>query len=227
MKTLILWMLVLTIAYISNAQNVNIPDINFKNALISYNGVDTDEDGEISYAEAEAKVYLNIFENSITDLTGIEAFINVDTMEIYNTQATSLDVSNNVALKWLWLSHMPTLYEVCVWEIPFPPAGVDVDTTSSPNVYFTTDCAVNIPDEYTANSTINIYPNPSDDIINIEIEYINNATIEIYNVSGNLIFSKELDSKVEKIDVSGFSKGIYVVKVTQDRAVNFGKVVVR
>ncbi len=42
----------LAMASISNAQNVNIPDANFKNALISV-GVDTNEDGEISYAECE------------------------------------------------------------------------------------------------------------------------------------------------------------------------------
>ena len=124
---------------------------------------------------------------------------------------------------------MPTLYEVCVWEMPFPPADkVElVDTTGSPNVYFTTDCATNIPDDYEENSTIDIYPNPSDDIINIEIENINNATINIYNVSGKLIFSEALHSKQEKIDISGFSKGIYIVKVMQNRTVNFGKMVVR
>jgi hypothetical protein len=44
MKTLILLVLVLTISYITDAQNVNIPDANFKNALISA-GVDTNEDG--------------------------------------------------------------------------------------------------------------------------------------------------------------------------------------
>jgi len=35
---------------------------------------------------------------------------------------------------------MPSLYKVCVWEMPFPPAFVDVYTENSPNVYFTTDC---------------------------------------------------------------------------------------
>jgi len=41
---------------------------------------------------------------------------------------------------FLDLSHMPTLYKVCVWEMPFPPAGVSVYTDDSPNIYFTTDC---------------------------------------------------------------------------------------
>jgi hypothetical protein len=76
-------------------------------------------------------------------------------------------------------------------------------------------------------STINIYPNPSDDIISIEIENINNATIEIYNVSGKLVFSKELKAKVEKIDLSGFSRGMYLVKVSQEQDVKVGKVVVK
>ena len=79
MKTLILSILVLTMAFISNAQNVNIPDANFKNALISA-GVDTNEDGEISYAEAEAITYLDVSSKNISDMTGIEAFINLDTL---------------------------------------------------------------------------------------------------------------------------------------------------
>jgi len=41
----------------------------------------------------------------------------------------------------LELKDMPSLYKVCVWEMPFPPSGVEVFTSNSPNVYFTTDCS--------------------------------------------------------------------------------------
>ena len=58
-----------------------------------------------------------------------------------DNQITSLDVSNNVVLEELNISNMPSLGEVCVWEVPFPPEGVTVDITGSPNVYFTTDCS--------------------------------------------------------------------------------------
>ena len=34
-----------------------------------------------------------------------------------------------------------SLEKVCVWNMQFPPDGVEVDTTGSPNVYFTTDCS--------------------------------------------------------------------------------------
>jgi hypothetical protein len=64
-------------------------------------------------------------------------------------QLTSLDISQNIYLgETIWpdfddvvLDSMPTLYEVCVWELPFPPEGVEIDTTVSPNVFFTTECS--------------------------------------------------------------------------------------
>jgi hypothetical protein len=165
-------------------------------------------------------------------LTSLDVSNNTDLISLkcgWN-QLITLDLSNNTTIEFLIVSGMPTLYEVCVWEMPFPPEYIEdenVDTTGSPNVNFTTECTDNIPVDSKENRTIDIYPNPSDDRINIEIENINNATIEIYNVSGRLVFSKELNSRIEKIDISGLLKGIYIVKVMQNRAVNIGKVVVR
>jgi len=57
-----------------------------------------------------------------------------------NTQLTSLNLSNNTSLEELNLMSMPSLYKVCVWTMPFPPAGVTVATIDSPNVYFTMEC---------------------------------------------------------------------------------------
>ena len=126
---------------------VNIPDDNFLNALIEL-GVDTNGDGIISPAEAEVVTNLNIGGDSIANMTGIEAFTNLDVSEnkalkklrCIENFLTSLDVSKNTALSILLLNDMPSLNKVCVWEMPFPPAGVTVDSTGSPNVYFTTDC---------------------------------------------------------------------------------------
>jgi Leucine-rich repeat (LRR) protein len=70
---------------------------------------------------------------------------------------TSLDISNNTALGSEWdftanegqcsdeidLSYMPSLQEVCVWTLPFPPTDreICVNTLGSPNIFFTTDCS--------------------------------------------------------------------------------------
>ena len=168
---------------------------------------------------------LNCRNNQLTSLD-ISDCTALKSLDCEGNQLTSLDVSNNTALQLLYLGDMPTLYKVCVWEMPFPPGGVRVYIAGSPNVQFNTDCVVNIPNAYKENNTINIYPNPSDDLINIEIENINNVTIEIYNVSGNLIFSKTLNSKVEKIDISGLSMGMYFVKVRQENNIKVEKLIV-
>ncbi len=52
-----------------------------------------------------------------------------------------LDISNNTALTDINLQECYDLQKVCVWTMPFPPAGVDVIIDNSPNVYFTTDCS--------------------------------------------------------------------------------------
>jgi hypothetical protein len=51
-----------------------------------------------------------------------------------------LDVSNNTSITSLSIMEMPSLYKICVWEMPIP-TGVDVFMDGSPNVYFTTDCS--------------------------------------------------------------------------------------
>jgi hypothetical protein len=64
-------------------------------------------------------------------------------------QLNSLDISNNINLgdnMWesipdIVLDSMPTLFEVCVWELPFPPEGVEIEITGSPNINFTTECS--------------------------------------------------------------------------------------
>ena len=81
------------------AQNVNIPDANFKAYLVGNASINTNSDNEISVAEAQAFTgELLINGLSISDLTGIEAFVNITRLDCYSNNLTSLDVSNNLAL---------------------------------------------------------------------------------------------------------------------------------
>ncbi len=90
-------MILVTIVSVSYSQNVNIPDAEFLNALID-DGIDTNGDSLISYTEAEAKTCLYVSGKNISDMTGIEAFVNLDTLGCSWNQLTSLDVTNNIAL---------------------------------------------------------------------------------------------------------------------------------
>lgn len=94
-------LLILFVAGFTNAQIVNIPDANFKSSLISL-GVDTSVDGEIQVSEAAALTgTLNISNNNIANLQGIEAFINITKLNCIGNQLTTLNVSSNTVLDTL------------------------------------------------------------------------------------------------------------------------------
>jgi Leucine-rich repeat (LRR) protein len=76
---------------------VNIPDDNFLNALLELD-VDTDGDGLVSPDEAAIITSLDVSFQSIADMTGIEAFVNLDNLSCQYNQLTTLDVSNNTVL---------------------------------------------------------------------------------------------------------------------------------
>jgi uncharacterized repeat protein (TIGR01451 family) len=94
-----------TFAVNTQAQIINIPDANFKQFLISSSAkdslgnnflIDANNDDEIDQSEALRVFYLKIFPVNIyiKDLTGIEFFNNIRTLECYTTSLTSLNVSN-------------------------------------------------------------------------------------------------------------------------------------
>ncbi len=89
------------------AQNVNIPDANFKNALLNhFPRIDTNNDGEIQVSEAGAFAgFIEVSDRNIADFTGIQAFVNITALQCSNNQLTSLDVSKNTALTYLGCSH--------------------------------------------------------------------------------------------------------------------------
>jgi len=107
MNNIVRFNLVCFLTYLMNAnviaQNVYIPDTIFKNQLISVYGIDKNGDGEISYSEAAMVFNLyDLHSLGISDLTGIEAFINLRRLDCSYNNLTSLDVSN--------LHHLDTLY---------------------------------------------------------------------------------------------------------------------
>ena len=103
-------LLLLTLAFTSYnyAQNVNIPDANFKNVLLAHgvtitgsniSKIDTNDDGEIQVTEAE--VYtgeISVANKNISSLIGIEAFTAITNLYCNLNQLTTLDISNNSAL---------------------------------------------------------------------------------------------------------------------------------
>lgn len=81
-------------------------------------------------------------------------------------------------------------------------------------------------------NTISVYPNPAADIINIEIDNTGGPeiVIELINITGQVIYTKDYHNSnnyfTEQIDLSGYAKGVYFLRIRQAGAVYNGKVVV-
>ena len=66
----------------------------------------------------------------------------------------------------------------------------------------------------TFNSTLNVYPNPSNSIFNIAIDA--DATINITDILGKQILIKTIQSGNSQLDLSDFENGIYLMRITNE-----------
>lgn len=96
MRVSVLLLISLLATITVSAQVVNIPDANFKNALLNHNPViNTNGDGEIQVSEALAFTgNLTVQSKNIANLTGVEAFVNIQALYCDNNNLTSLTISN-------------------------------------------------------------------------------------------------------------------------------------
>lgn len=82
---------------VGNPNNVYIPDANFKAKLIAL-GVDMNSDGEIQYSEALVPTSLDVSASNIGDLTGIEAFTNLQSLVCHSNHISIFPISNLINL---------------------------------------------------------------------------------------------------------------------------------
>ena len=84
------------------SQNTYVPDDNFEQSLIDL-GYDTDSilNDSVPTSQISNIAYLDIHNDSISDLTGIEDFTALVDLLCGENQLTSLDLSFNTSLDWL------------------------------------------------------------------------------------------------------------------------------
>ena len=100
MKQFIFILIIFVTIPSTRAQTTYIPDDNFEQALIDL-GYDDVLDDSVLTASISDLTYLDVSGRNIIDLTGIEDFSNLSTLNAYNNQLTSIDVSNNPLLNQL------------------------------------------------------------------------------------------------------------------------------
>jgi Leucine-rich repeat (LRR) protein len=115
------FLLAICLGLSANAQIINIPDPFFKAMLLQantinqvastqtptnytvteYSIIDTNGDGEIQVSEASIIKYLRVGNNNITNLAGIESFINLKYLQCSYCQLSSLNITNLTNLEYL------------------------------------------------------------------------------------------------------------------------------
>ncbi|MGW8316144.1 MAG: T9SS type A sorting domain-containing protein [Bacteroidales bacterium] len=296
--------------------------ISFLRALIE-EGVDTNGDSQINPEEAEAVTYLDISGYDITDMAGIEAFFNLDTLYCGGNIFTSLDLSSNAALRYLDcgghlyltvsplqrlnlsgctgltyldcssselnsldlsgctaldyldcsfnhltnldlsantrleylncaanqlsclnisnntligsetefktkldLGYMRSLTEVCVWTTPFPPTGLEINTSGSPDLYFTENCSgCSTGREEMLLPEISVFPNPAYEFITIRSAHMENMSVEITSSKGQLIARRIINGTTMQLDLSSVQKGVYLITINSKDFVTTKKIV--
>ncbi|UXX79942.1 T9SS type A sorting domain-containing protein [Reichenbachiella carrageenanivorans] len=95
------------------AQNVNIPDANFKAYLVGNSAINTNSDTEIQVSEAAVFTgTINCSGLSIADMTGVGAFSSLTELRCSANDFTSLDLSGNVSLITLFCNQSPSLLSI-------------------------------------------------------------------------------------------------------------------
>ena len=104
-------LILLCLPVIGFGQPVNIPDVNFKAYLIGNTSINTNGDTEIQVSEANlfnGAIYCNNM--NISDLTGIEYFINLTDLSCSYNQLVSLDITQNYLLENLFCENNNLTY---------------------------------------------------------------------------------------------------------------------
>jgi len=98
--------------------------------------------------------------------------------------------------------------------------------TNYPNYYYSDKCALSV--EKFVNDNFKIYPNPATDYVSIEQKETNGVTlqsVQILDSSGKWI--KSVKDNFSQIDVSTFSKGMYLFVIQTDKGNKTEKILIK
>ncbi|NQY29214.1 MAG: hypothetical protein HRT69_07065, partial [Flavobacteriaceae bacterium] len=208
MKQYYILLIALVTFSFSQAQDpiVNIPDANFKNALINdtvadfdgdgtYDGdVDTNNDGEIQVSEAEAVMSLKIPGSvEINSFVGIEVFVNLQSLIIQENDAYSLDISSNTSLVKLHLLDMGDLSSL---DVSNNIALVELVCNSTGLIYLNTSNNVNLEIfncddsdlkglDLSLNTSLTILSCKGNRLRDLNVKNGNNTSLTSFNCSDN------------------------------------------
>ncbi len=136
-----------------------------------------------------------------------ETKINYDTIDAYIVVFPPIG---------LWQNAISTNYDSVTtytyWAngLDFPLATVNFDITGvMTNVQWMSSLPINGINEFVAESSVLVYPNPAKDFITIEIENKKTTQVQVVDITGKSIAIINVTSSKQTLNTSDFSNGVY------------------
>ncbi|WP_299627074.1 hypothetical protein [uncultured Tenacibaculum sp.] len=181
----------------TNCNYTTIPDAAFEAVLESQGYDDISGDGRVPTSLIETLTVLNISSKGVTDLTGIEDFTALEELKANQNDLTSINLTNNTALKVLWIrqgnnnfSSIDVSKNLALedFRIQYSGTSLDISNNTALTQFMCTDCSLTTLDT-SANTNLTSLDLEGSDITTLDLSTnINLTGLEIDNT--NLI---ELD----------------------------------
>ncbi|WP_299434700.1 matrixin family metalloprotease [uncultured Aquimarina sp.] len=153
-----------------------IPDTNFEAALEALGYDDISNDGQVPTALIENVTSLQIGDNSINDVTGLEDFTSLTELDFYQIGLSSIDLSNNTLLEKVSLDNNPL---------------TNIDLTALVNL---TELSLELTDitgiDVSANTALVVLDVSDNDLLNsLNVRNGNNANFTLFDATNNASLS--------------------------------------
>jgi hypothetical protein len=162
-------------------------------------------------------------ENSVTDTIQITAStpinLNLNLNGVSTVCKTALPFTLNAPtgfISYLW-STGATSQNLPLTSIgTYSLLATDAFGCESRDTFYVIDCILGI-NETDAKNSFSIFPNPANEEVQISFSNPENGTIQVFNNLGQLCYSQEIkSSKQEKLNISNWSQGTYLVRFTSN-----------
>jgi Leucine-rich repeat (LRR) protein len=196
-----------------------------QNSLLTWLDVSGNQLIDIDITDLSSLEIFHCSQNLFTsiDISNNHSVINFNGSANNNLNYLNVQNDNNINFELFEAKFNPNLYCIQVDNSTWSEEHWnDID----PQAEFSENCPTGIDDSY-SETGIAMYPNPCTDYLTIT-NYDNNYRIEILNIIGQLIFSRNNSSTSSsyEIDLSGFSNGVYFVKLFDQQKTTIKKIIV-
>ena len=84
---------------------------------------------------------------------------------------------------------------------------------------------LSVKSETSVNNDFNVYPNPTQNLVYIEQQKANDIKVDVIDATGKLVLTTTGQNQLTTIDLSGYTNGLYFIKVSSDEGFKVTKVI--